>query len=126
MTRLVNILFVILILLLLFSFPAYCKEDLIIVNAGDTFKIELKSNPTTGYLWQLARPLDNNIINLVSSQYIPPETNLIGAGNKEVWIFKALKSGKTSIILKYIRPWENDRPVEQKVFIINIKRKKNI
>lgn len=47
----------------------------------------------------------------------------IGAGGNEVWIFEAAGSGKTEIILKYVRPWEKNVPPAKTVtFKVNIKR----
>ena len=109
------------LLLISLSCPTICKETSIKVKSGHTFSIKLKANPTTGYLWQLAKPLDNNYVELVSSDYIPPRTKLVGAGNIEVWTFKAIKTGKTEIILQYLRPWEKVSSVEEKKFMIEIK-----
>ena len=94
----------------------------ILATAGENFVITLNSNMTTGYHWELAKPLDKNKIELVSSNYIAPSTKLIGAGGKEVWTFKALKTGKASIFLKYVRPWEkNVAPASEKSFYITIR-----
>ena len=89
---------------------------------GKDFVIELDSNPTTGYRWQLARPLDNTIIKLIKTEYTPGKEKLIGAGGKERWTFKATNKGEASIYLKYVRPWEKDTaPANRKEFKIIIK-----
>jgi len=89
------------------------------VKAGQRFIIRLDANPTTGYQWQLVQPLDPNILELVSSEYRPTETKLVGAGGKEVWTFKAVGAGKAKLSLKYVRPWEKDaKPAEREDFII--------
>jgi inhibitor of cysteine peptidase len=118
--KLVKILIIFVFLAFIIS-PVFSEENKIKVNVGDNFKIELKSNPTTGYQWQLAEPLNN--IELVSSRYIPPNTNLVGAGGKEIWIFKAIKVGKTHISFKYLRPWESRQPEIQKIYLIDIEKK---
>jgi predicted secreted protein len=118
--KLVKIL-IIFVFLAFITFPVFSEENKITVNVGDKFKIGLKSNPTTGYQWQLAEPLNN--IELVSSKYIPPNTNLVGAGGKEIWLFKAIKAGKTYISFKYVRPWESKQPEIQKIYVIEIKDK---
>jgi len=110
--------------LIIMVLPAFSKEDIINVNVGDNFKIELKSNPTTGYQWQLAEPINKNTVELVSSDYILPNTNLTGAGGKEVWIFKAIKAGEIKISLKYVRSWENVQPIDQNTYVIKVKNKK--
>jgi len=92
------------------------------VNTGRRFAIRLQSNPTTGYGWQLAKPLDEKIVVQVTNDYIHPESSLMGAGGHEVWIFKAVGQGQAEISLKYVRPWEKDRPpAETNVFTVVVK-----
>lgn len=114
--------FKVLLVFLLFIFasiPAFSDEN-ITVRQGKTFKIELSSNPTTGYQWQLAKPLQANSVSLISSKYIPSKTNLTGSGGKEIWEFKAVKKGKTEISFQYVRPWEHVKPYKVSVYVINI------
>lgn len=89
--------------------------------AGKEFAITLDANATTGYEWQLIDPIDNNLIKLVHSEYIPDKTGLVGSGGKSIWTFKAISAGKAQILFKYIRPWEKDLPPAQEVaYIVNI------
>ena len=87
--------------------------EMVAVNAGRRFAIRLRSNPTTGYGWQLAKPLDGKIVAQVTNDYVHAHTGRIGAGGHEVWIFKAVGQGQTEISLKYVRSWEKDRPPAQ-------------
>jgi inhibitor of cysteine peptidase len=75
---------------------------------GQEFTIMLKSNRTTGYQWQLAEALNEGIVKLIITDYKRPEGNLIGAGGKEIWIFKAVGKGNTTITMGYVRPWEKE------------------
>ena len=96
--------------------------ETVAVNSGCRFAVRLQSNPTTGYGWQLAKPLDEKIVVLVTNDYIHPDTGLIGAGGHEVWIFKAVGRGQVKIVFKYVRPWEKDRPpTETNVFKVVVK-----
>lgn len=83
------------------------------VSAGGEFTLTLTSNITTGYHWELAEPLDETIVKLVDSQYEAPKTNVVGAGGQEVWTFRGVGQGQTTINLKYVRPWEKDVPPEK-------------
>ena len=83
---------------------------LIEVDVGQEFALVLGSNPSTGYRWQFAEPLDEAVLAFVGSEYRPPEANPIGAGGPEIWTFRAVGRGATTISLKYIRPWETDVP----------------
>lgn len=76
------------------------------VREGQTFTLTLRSNPTTGYIWQLAEPLNERIIRFMGNEYRSNKTGLIGAGGMESWTFKAVESGETRINLKCSRPWE--------------------
>lgn len=77
----------------------------IVVTQGDQFVIALASNRSTGYQWQLAEPLNNDIVNLATSQYVAL-ANLPGAGGKECWTFSAVGAGQTTISMKYVRPFD--------------------
>lgn len=95
------------------------QAEQIEVPVGKTFNVTLDSNPTTGYRWQLAKPLDEAILKLVGSEYKKPATKLVGAGGKEVWVFKAVAKGQASIQMKYVRPWEKDvGPVKKATFTV--------
>ena len=92
--------------------------------AGQEFPITLESNRTTGYQWQLAKPLDEAILKLVGSEYRTPESKpgLVGAGGQEVWTFKAVGKGRTEISLKYVRPWEKDgKPAKEQSYTIVVR-----
>jgi inhibitor of cysteine peptidase len=96
--------------------------ETVALNSGCRFAVRLRSNPTTGYGWQLAKPLDEKIVVLVTNDYIHPGTRLVGAGGNEVWVFKAVGRGQAEIALKYVRPWEKDRPpAETNVFKVVVK-----
>jgi inhibitor of cysteine peptidase len=119
-----KIVFILLILTFsAFSCPAQESNPAEMINTqvGRSFTITLPANPTTGYQWQLARPLYAKMIKLISSEYIADDTGLIGSGGKQVWKFKGLKVGRAAVALKYVRPSEKNTKPEVKYFIISIK-----
>ena len=84
------------------------------VTAGQEFTITLEANHTTGFSWQLAKPLDETLVKSVKNDYKPTPQKaggspMTGVGGTETWTFKAVKSGKTPIEFKYVRPWEKDK-----------------
>jgi inhibitor of cysteine peptidase len=92
------------------------------VNLGEDVVITLEANHSTGFSWQLAQPLEKDILEFTESQYISSNTGLLGAGGKEVWTLKTLQRGKTEVALKYAQPWEKDKPPAKEVqFVIIIK-----
>ncbi len=76
------------------------------IATGGTLTVTLESNQTTGYSWGLKQISDTSILAKTDSKYVAPTSGLAGAGGKEVWNFKALKLGKTTLIMGYSRPWE--------------------
>lgn len=112
--------------------PAYCEDqcpfagitpDPINVKFNQQFSVTLKSNPTTGYSWQICEIVNKGIVKLLGSKYVPnKDANLVGAGGKQVWTFKALAKGQARIFLKYVRSWEkNVKPAELKAYLVTIK-----
>ena len=94
-------------------------EKTIITSIEQEFVIALDSNPTTGYDWE--ESYDDNMLSLIEKEYSPDEKapGLVGAGGTQYFTFKALKKGKTEILvdlagpsLKYVK--------ERKAFSVNI------
>jgi inhibitor of cysteine peptidase len=78
------------------------------VAAGDTFTVTLCSNATTGFQWsESAQISDQTVVQQIGHEFVAPEnTGLVGAPGTEVWTFKALKNGTSTIAMEYSRPWE--------------------
>ncbi len=74
------------------------------------FAITLESNKTTGFGWDIASPIDENIIKFMSCEYVAAAAGLVGSGGREIWSFRAVCPGKANIAFKYFRPWEKDVP----------------
>lgn len=99
----------------------------LITRDHPTVTITLPSNATTGYKWSITN-YDKTLLTLNDHQYITPDSNLIGAGGKEVWTFNATPLGlsiprTTQITLLYARPWEtknNNTPKNSTTKIITI------
>ncbi|MCX5679293.1 MAG: protease inhibitor I42 family protein [Candidatus Omnitrophica bacterium] len=105
----------------LYSKLAARSTGVLKLNVGDEFIILLSSNRTTGYQWQIDRPLDGNKIKQAGLVYVPQKTDLVGSGGKEEWKFKARGTGKSKISFKYVRPWEKSvPPADKKVFDVEI------
>jgi predicted secreted protein len=111
------------VIIFLVTASAFCATTgKIAAQSGKSFNIILKSNASTGYKWQLAEPIDKNLLELTGSKYVYPGKDLVGAPGEEIWEFKALKSGKADIHFKYVRDWEkNTPPADKKDFVVEIK-----
>jgi predicted secreted protein len=84
------------------------------VNAGNEFKIVIESNPSTGYQWKLVGALDETIVQFVSNEYRASEPVMPGSGGSDVWVFRAVAAGETTITLGHYPPGEG-QPVEQEI-----------
>jgi inhibitor of cysteine peptidase len=74
----------------------------ITLAVGDTLKVTLGSNHTTPYRWTAdAKIGDAAIVKQTSHEYVSPNSNLMGAPGTEVWMFRALKAGTTTIVTDY-------------------------
>jgi predicted secreted protein len=80
------------------------------LSIGESLVVTLASNVTTGYSWTLTGISDESVLQKTKNEYIAPKTNLVGAGGQEVWTFKALKKGTSTISMGYSRPWEAGTP----------------
>ncbi len=80
------------------------------IDAGETLEIRLASNPTTGYRWALANPVEHLELVGGEASFEPSARALPGAGGHEIFRFRAKAAGREAVELRYARPWENDAP----------------
>lgn len=98
------------------------SAETITVSAGETFKIELPENPTTGYLWVVSQSPTSGVAVLESSRYRPPSGGVVGAGGQKTFTFRAVGPGDTRVAFEYRRPWEkNVRPAQVRQYILIVK-----
>ncbi len=112
----------IVVLMLCLSITLAVAQSRIEVQADKIFTLTLESNPSTGYQWEFAQPLDVTKVKLVDSFYRKPKTDRVGAAGAQLWLFRAIGRGETKILMKYVQPWEkNAVPQETASFSIIIK-----
>jgi inhibitor of cysteine peptidase len=85
----------------------------VMVRSGEKIVLRLNENPTTGFQWALEQDNDE-IVELVESDYIQAPSAGVGAGGQHVWTFKAKKSGSARIALKLWRAWEGDKSITER------------
>jgi len=76
------------------------------LKKGQTLIVTLEANPTTGYSWEVAEPLDEQVLRQVGEPEFKAESEALGAGGVQTLRFKAVKAGRTILKLVYHRPWE--------------------
>ena len=95
------------------------KEVTLVV--GGTLTVTLESNITTGYSWnENANIGDKTVMQQTDHKYQPPATAIPGSGGKEVWTFKALKAGKSTLSLECRRPFELKTTSPAKRFTLTV------
>jgi predicted secreted protein len=86
------------------------------IKEGQEFELNFKSNPTTGFEWILV--FDKNIINQTSHTFRTTST-LIGAAGTDIFTFKGISHGTTTLKFQYKRSWDKDF-AEEKVFLVKV------
>ena len=79
------------------------------VAVDSPLMVTLCSNPTTGFQWESAQITDQTVLEQVDHKFVSPESEPPpppGTPGQEVWTFKALKEGESTISIAYSRPWE--------------------
>lgn len=78
------------------------------LKVGDTLRVALDSNPTTGYSWQ-ATSSDTAVLTQAGDSTFELPTGATprpGAGGVQVMNFQAVGKGSATLTLMYVRPWE--------------------
>ena len=98
------------------SFNQTDTNKTITVKPGETIKVLLDENPTTGYSWAF------NVtsgLTIAKDTYHEPASGLIGAGGVHEWQIKSSGTGSQQISAVYKRPWEPTFGNET-AFVLNI------
>jgi inhibitor of cysteine peptidase len=89
--------------------------------AVNEFKIVIAANPSTGYHWELAGELDEEIVQFVSREYRAGKPVMPGSGGVDVWTFKAVAAGETTITLGYYPPSSGEEAEQVVTFSLTVK-----
>jgi len=79
------------------------------VDAGEDFFVALPSNQTTGYTWSQSVG-DGKILAYEGNVYQNPSNGMMGAGGQQIFIFHANRTGTSTIVFAYARPFEQNVP----------------
>jgi len=94
------------------------SSDVVTVSMkpSDQLALYIPANATTGYQWVLKDDFEDKFVQLASTDYVAPDSELMGAGGTSVWIFNANEEGVTTLAFEYLRPWETD--VEPEIVLL--------
>jgi inhibitor of cysteine peptidase len=74
---------------------------------GDTFPLRLSTNPSTGYSWSIGQQPDAKVVCLLQTSMVKAAVALTGAPQSQVWTFRAVSPGTTTLTLIYARPFDH-------------------
>ena len=106
------------------SAPAtYTQADTNIqAQVGETFVIQLASNPTTGYQWKMT-PGGDAGVNLEGSKYVQDTqtgtATAVGVGGVENWTFSAVSAGTGTLVFDHLPPGKTT-PAETVTFNVTV------
>lgn len=92
------------------------------VATGSTFSVTLCSNGTTGFQWGEKTQIgDPQVLQQTSYKTVAAQNTggKVGVPGTEVWNFKALKSGTSTVYVEYSRPWQGGEKAVQ-TFKLNV------
>ena len=84
------------------------------VDIGETIVITLASNPTTGFTWpDIAQISNQDIVEQTDHNFLSPDQMAAtGTSGKDVWKFKTIGKGTTTIRMDYNQPWDGGEKSE--------------
>jgi inhibitor of cysteine peptidase len=88
--------------------------------AGDSFRLQLGENPTTGYRWHLQK--DGAPVLRTVEDSFERSPGGIGGGGTRYWIFSAEQPGTAALSIELRRSWE-PQPVSSFNIVIGVKAK---
>ncbi len=86
------------------------------IHLGETVRVTLPENATTGYRWAIDRYDDEFIEALATEPHYTAKA--IGSGGEVAFIFQGKKIGTGEIALKHWRHWEGDSSVTTRFRIL--------
>jgi inhibitor of cysteine peptidase len=87
------------------------KASEVHLKVGDTLEVRLKSNPSTGYVWYV-RKESTPLLKLDHQSTTEPADSAPGRPIVQVFTFQPRHAGNGTLLLHYIRSWENPDPNE--------------
>jgi inhibitor of cysteine peptidase len=83
---------------------------------GQSLKVSLDANPTTGYQWSVVTA---GTLEVASKSYVAAKTDRVGSGGTEVIVFTAPSAGTQHLALGYSQPFDATVPAA-KTFTLTV------
>lgn len=104
------------------------KPVVIEKNVGKKFVIELPVNLANGFswYWMVNDPLKERPVELIKKEFVAQNTGLLGGEGKVRFTFKAMKVGKTSVILYKKRLFEKNSVEDIRYYDVTVHYKRHL
>jgi len=77
------------------------------IRIGDIVIVQLRGNPSGGYLWEMADILKEGVLEPSGEgEFVPDDPNVCGSSGVWKFRFRAVASGTITLDFVYGRPWE--------------------
>jgi len=86
------------------------QQQTVSIAVGDTLRLTLAANPSTGYAWSYAEPIDDGVLIETLREHLPVQPQIAGSGGQEQFTYTAAAAGSSPLRLIYSRPWESRLP----------------
>lgn len=93
------------------------------VAVDGSLTVSMYSNPTEGRQWSEAQISDQTVLQQTDHKLVMPQSQPPpppGTPGQEVWTFKALKEGKSTISMEYTHPWEGGEKEPMLTFVLTV------
>jgi predicted secreted protein len=90
------------------------------VTAGSDFTITVRTTLATDFHWEIAEALDASIVEYVWKDHIPDDPGNPNSSGRDVWRFKAVAPGTTTIVLGNYKGMEATTP-QMSVFTVVVR-----
>ena len=83
-------------------------------------KIDLISNPSTGYTWKWTNRQVITVVDSIDHSFVPYYPDRDGSAGIETWKFKGKKKGTEILEFKYNRSWDPNSIIDQKAIVVTV------
>ena len=78
---------------------------------GRTLVVAIAGNPSTGYQWELTGSVNGAVLAQEGrAEFVAGASDGVGTPGEFRFTFKTVGPGMTGLGMKYVRPWEQDKP----------------
>jgi inhibitor of cysteine peptidase len=92
----------------------------VIDTVGSSLVVQLRGNPTTGYVWALISTNGDSVSVTGDWSYTPDSGGLVGGGGVFNLPMQAVRVGPTTLSFNYARPFDPQNPAQSYTVTVNV------